>query len=52
MVPASNKPATSGGGALMVLQSRLAGVAQITGSRGGLPGFLIAEPGGEFGRWF
>jgi hypothetical protein len=31
----------AGGGALMVLRSRLAGVAEITGSRGGLPGFLV-----------
>jgi hypothetical protein len=25
---------------------------QIAGSRSGLRGFLIAELGGEFGRWF
>ena len=29
------------GGALMVLRSRLAGVAEITGGRSGLPGFLV-----------
>jgi hypothetical protein len=29
------------GGALMVLRSRLAGVAEITGGRGGRPGFLV-----------
>jgi hypothetical protein len=42
----------SGGGAPMVLRSRLASVAEITRRRGGLPGFLIAELGGELGRWF
>ena len=29
------------GGALMVLRSRLADVAEITGGRGGRPGFLV-----------
>jgi hypothetical protein len=29
------------GGALMVLQSYLAGVAEITGGRSGLPAFLV-----------
>lgn len=48
MVPASNK----GGGALMVLRSRVAGVAEIAGSCDGPPGFLIAELGGELGQWF
>jgi hypothetical protein len=45
MVPASNKR----GGALMVLRSRVAGVAETCD---GPPGFLIAELGGELGRWF
>jgi hypothetical protein len=33
----------------MVLRSRVAGVA---GGCDGPPGFLIAELGGELGRWF